>query len=181
MQTVLTKDNIDRDILYKLFKWLEKKDLDDWSLLRFFPVGRGKNFYNLTPSFEEYCEVVDYLKSISNSTKLNFHFQYLLPNHENYTLDCRALKKSIGILPNGIAVGCFWNFFGNRDTDEDIFYLGKLPEENIKDIFSGERANFWKNSHHKCIFFKDDVFAEWVLQETGKEEHKVKTYENKRN
>lgn len=41
-QTVITKENIDKRKINELFKWLELNDVKEWSILRFFPSGRGK-------------------------------------------------------------------------------------------------------------------------------------------
>jgi MoaA/NifB/PqqE/SkfB family radical SAM enzyme len=128
IQTVLTIDNIDRQSLYTLLQWSESFGVDEWSLLRFFPVGRGSKHSQLTPSYSQYCNAVDYLKSISKDSKVDTHFQYLLPNHSGYTLKCRAVKKSIGILPSGLVVGCFWCLDENMYPKTEDFLENKISE-----------------------------------------------------
>lgn len=155
VQTVLTKCNMEREMLSDLHKWIVENRVDSWSLLRFFPAGRGKYFSEYTPSQEEYKDVVDYIKTISDGGKVDVQFQYLLPNHAKYTHDCRAVKKSIGILPNGTVVSCFWALDEKMKPVRDMFLLGNLPEENIQDVLSNDKACYWKNSEHKCMIFCD--------------------------
>ncbi|MCL2051017.1 MAG: radical SAM protein [Lachnospiraceae bacterium] len=153
IQTVLTNENIDRKSLSSLFQWAESLEIDGWSLLRFFPVGRGKKFPQLMPSFEHYCAAVDFIKEMSKHTKMEVHFQYLLPNHPGYTLDCRAVKKSFGILPDGLVIGCFWCLDENMNPQNKEFVLGNLSEENLYSILKNANSKKWMGNTI-CPFFK---------------------------
>lgn len=152
VQTVLTKENISEQKLLEIFSWIEEKGVDDWSLLKFFKAGRGEKFDNIEPSYEEYWEVVDYIKDISKDSKVNTCFQYLLPNHENHTLVCRAMKKSAGILPNGDVVSCFWALSYNMHPKADKFKLGNAVETPIEEIFNNPKSKYWSMSEHSCAF-----------------------------
>ncbi len=156
IQTVLTKGNIDKKSIDSLFAWLVNHDINEWSLIRYFQSGRGVNFKNLEPTHKEYCEVVDYIKKISEGSNLEIHFQYLLPNHDGYTLDCRAVKKSIGILPDGVVTSCFWGLDDDMKPLDDKYHLGKLPVENIYDILSNDKAAYWCDKYHSCEIFNYD-------------------------
>lgn len=153
IQTVLTKSNIDKESIDKLFDWLVKNDMNEWSLIRFFQSGRGANFENLEPSHKEYCDVVDYIKEISEGKNVEVHFQYLLPNHDGYTLDCRAVRKSIGILPDGTVTSCFWGLDSDMKPKDEKYLLGKLPKENIYDVLSNEKSKYWCDGCHSCEIF----------------------------
>ncbi len=153
VQTVLTKENISKNIILEIFDWLEKNKVDSWSLLRFFPSGRGSKYNRLVPSYDEYCNIVEYISQLSKNSNLKVHFQYLLPNHSGYNEECRAVKKSIGILPDGSVTACFWALDENMLPRDDIFYLGKLPQDNIDNILNSEKANYWKNQKHHCKIF----------------------------
>lgn len=154
IETVLTKKNINEKNIDKLFNWLVKHKVNKWSLLRFFPSGRGKNHVDLVPSHEEYCSVVDYIKKLAVNSDMEVHFQYLLPNHSGYTNCCRAVKKSIGILPNGVVTSCFWALNENMMPKDDKFYLGKLPEESLEMILNNKESLYWSKNELKCEIFE---------------------------
>lgn len=161
VQTVITRENIQKKKIYTLYNWLEENKVSEWSLLRFFPSGRAKKFVNCAPSFDEYCDIVDYIKQITwNAKTLKVHFQYLLPNHDQYTINCRAVKKSIGILPDGTVISCFWALNENMAPTDNEFILGKLPEENIESLLSGSKAGYWKLNDHKCKIFDHETMNE---------------------
>ncbi|MBD7912400.1 MULTISPECIES: radical SAM protein [Clostridium] len=152
-QTVITKDNISKEKLMNLYSWLEENKIDEWSILRFFSSGRGKYFSELKPTHEEYCQMVDYIKEITAKGNIKVDFQYLLPNHEKYTLDCRAVKRSIGILTDGTVVGCFWALDENMKPVDDRYILGKLPDMNIYDILENKKSKYWLENENSCGFF----------------------------
>lgn len=157
IETVLTKENMEKQKVKEFYEWLVNEGIDEWSLLRFFPSGRGKAFKQLTPSYKEYIEIVEFIKKMNKDNRLNIHFQYLLPNHSGYTLDCRAVKKSIGILPNGKVVGCFWALNEQMQPLNDDFILGKLPEQTLNEILTSKNSKKWIENNNKCIFFNYDM------------------------
>lgn len=151
VQTVLTKNNIDFDSLINLYNWLESNNVDKWSLLRFFPSGRGaQKFDNLVPSHKDYCDTIEMIKSFSANSRMDVHFQYLLPNHEGYTNECRCVKKSLGILPNGNVTSCFWAIDQNMSPIDNKFLLGNLHESNFDEIMNSDNAKYWLNNKHSC-------------------------------
>lgn len=153
-QTVLTRQNISEEKIDDLFSWLQKNNIDKWSLLRLFPSGRGKDFQDITPSYDEYCRVVEYIKKISDGSNVYVHFQYLLPGHKGYTTNCRAVKRSIGVLHNGYVTACFWDLDENMQPTENQYVLGKIPEEHIDDILLNDKAKYWLDCEHKCKIFE---------------------------
>jgi MoaA/NifB/PqqE/SkfB family radical SAM enzyme len=153
VQTVLLKDNMQEEKLTELLKWLEKNNVDEWSLLRFFPSGRGKNYSHLMPTNSDYNSVVSTIKHMARNSHIKLSFQYLLPNHSKHTLECRAVKKSIGILPNGKVIACFWAISPGMRIEDDLFYLGDLKEQSINEILSGNRAKYWRDKKHLCKYF----------------------------
>ena len=152
-QTVITKENMSKLRIGELFHWLEKNNIKEWSILRFFPSGRGRKFQSITPTHLEYCKVVDYIKEITSKSSIDVHFQYLLPNHEKYTLEYRAVKKSIGILPDGNVISCFWALGEKANIDNDKFNLGNITKQSLEEILNSENALYWKNSCNTCMIF----------------------------
>ncbi|NUU96929.1 radical SAM protein [Marinitoga sp. 1138] len=161
VQTVLTNANISLKKIYSLYNWIQENNVDEWSILRFFPSGRGQFYEFLTPTHVQYCEIVDYIKNISKNGKVEIKFQYLLPNHEAYTLECRAVKRSIGILPNGTVIACFWALDKNMVPNNDKYILGKVPDEYIEDILKNEKAMEWRNKTHMCNIFTKEILENY--------------------
>ncbi len=156
-QTVITKENMSYKKLYKLYSWLVENKIDEWSLLRFFPSGRGYKYRDFTPTYSNYCDVVNWIKEISSEKPIEVSFQYLLPNHDKYSLECRAVKKSIGITPSGTVISCFWALDEHMKPKDEKYVLGKLPNQSIEEILNSKNALEWKKSS-KCIFFcKDEL------------------------
>lgn len=162
IQTVLTKDNIDQISLSALFKWILDNNVDSWSLLRFFPSGRGRMFAEKTPSYEEYCDTVNFITSLTENIYSGVHFQYLLPNHNGTTLNCRAGKQSMGILPNGDCISCFWGLSEGMKIKDKKFRLGNIIEQSIEDILYSKEADYWR-AKSKCVIFSPEQIDRKIL------------------
>lgn len=163
VQTVITNDNISKDKILRLYDWIEANKVNEWSLLRFFQSGRGSKFFNIEPTHQQYCEIVDYIKEISKDGNVKVHFQYLLPNHDGYTLKCRAVKRSIGILPNGMVTGCFWGLDENMLPIDKKYILGRVPDMNLYEILNSDAAKYWIDNCHECVFFTYEQLEKGVL------------------
>ena len=156
VQTVLTKKNMSNEIIDDLYKCILENGIDTWSILRFFPVGRGMEYMDDCVSHNECKNVVEYIKNLTKGNeRLEVDFHYLLPSHKKHTHECRCVKKSIGILPNGSVIACFWALNKNMELLDKKFLLGKLPEQSFKQILTGKQASYWKNQHHTCSLFAD--------------------------
>lgn len=66
---------MDHKSITELFEWLIENNISEWSILRFFPSGRGNKSIELTPSHSDYCRVVDDVKELTKDFKLIVHFQ----------------------------------------------------------------------------------------------------------
>lgn len=164
VQTVLTHENISFNKIRLMYNWIKENNVDEWSILRFFPSGRGIQYEAITPTHTQYCEAVKFIKRISNNGNIEVKFQYLLPNHEGYTLECRAVKKSIGILPDGTVIACFWALDKDMLPKDDKYILGKLPSQHINDILTSSKAMAWINKCHVCDIFKKENLERDELQ-----------------
>ena len=147
VQTVLTSDNSDLKSLMQLHSWIEENDVNEWSILKFFETGRGKQFRHLQLQKDEYEKLASKLKSFKSKTKI--HLQYLLSDIEEENT-CRAVKKSLGILPNGNCISCFWALNENTIPLNNNFILGNLASTKLSTLLNGEVAKYWQNIK-KCI------------------------------
>ena len=152
LQTVLTREHLERpEMLAGLRHWIAKRNIDEWSLIRYFAAGRGKRFANLVMTDSENEELVRFAKELckkEGSPKLDIH--YLLPGTDK-PKGCRCVKKSIGILPDGTVTACFWGLDGKGRAVPE-YYLGNLLEQPLSEILNGENAVKWKNYHGGCKF-----------------------------
>lgn len=151
LQTVLTRVHYEqRDILAQLYLWMKENQVDEWSLIKYFPSGRGERFEELALSEEENRELVDYIERLCvNETGPKLDVHYLLPGSTKDD-QCRCVKKSIGILPDGSVTSCFWGLDENGSIKDSKFYLGNLLEEKLSEILSGENAQYWLQYCGKC-------------------------------
>ncbi|MCL1836768.1 MAG: SPASM domain-containing protein [Treponema sp.] len=154
LQTVVTREHLNnRYLLDDLFIWLCKNGIDEWSILKFFPSGRGEDHARLVLSdFEnrrivEYIRKLDMLRQSSGKPKINFH--YLMPGSEKSS-ECRCVRKSVGILPDGRVTACFWGLSKSKDLTNDRFYLGNVCTEGMDAILKGERSAYWRFRQGGC-------------------------------
>ena len=154
IQTVISSYNNNYTDTLAIFSWICANHVDNWSILRFFPSGRGANFPEATMSDEackDYVHMVHNIvnsQPIDNKPKIDFH--YLMPGHEKYTNVCRCVRNSIGILPNGDVVSCFWALDSKTGTINPKFYLGNVKKNSLLEILNSEKARYWSSCEHSC-------------------------------
>lgn len=154
IQTVLARSNSSAHNLATLYDWLCTNQIDEWSLLRFYPSGRGADFPQESLTDEELVQIVKMLQEMdSKNTSPNkpvLHFHYSIKGHSAYTTECRCVKKSIGILPNGNVTACFWATSRETQIVSDRFYLGNVVTETLSDILTGPHARYWREHPLTC-------------------------------
>lgn len=98
LQTVITRDHFDNpELLGELYGWLCGHYISEWSLLRYFPSGRGVDFPELALTDEENLLLVNCAKALcsrAENPKLDVH--YLMPGTGKDT-HCSCVRKSIVI------------------------------------------------------------------------------------
>ena len=160
IQTVLAKSNSTPENLTLLYKWLCANQVDEWSLLRFYPVGRGADFPEECLNDEELLEIVHFIQELNannpSSTKPSLHFHYTMKGHEGYTTECRCVKKSIGIFPNGDVTACFWASDRETHISEELFHLGNIRMERLTQILQNPRSRYWLERPHSCPFISPE-------------------------
>jgi len=142
IQTVLRRENMFKETISKLHSQLKIIGVEKWSFLKFAPVGRGYSKNEYHPTSDEYMEFVEVIKEITLNSPIEIHYQYLIPQKNKQSFNCRAVNHSIGISPNGKVSACFWAFNFNGEPFDEVV-LGKLPEQNIKEILQSEKALQW--------------------------------------
>ncbi len=145
LQTVLTTETIKKPHLEKLINRIVDLGVDEWSLLRFFPSGRGADYSFLIPNETDLIAAVEWIKKqCPKSLKVSPHYSF------NSCLYCeRAGKKSIGIYPDGSATGCFWAIDKHKNISEK-FNLGSLKNHSIREILSGPKMEYLTNHCFSC-------------------------------
>lgn len=154
LQTVASTYNSSYVDALDVFDWSCANGVDNWSILRFFPSGRGAGYPEAAMNdtqCEAYVHMVQEMvnsRPVGHKPKVDFH--YLMPGHEKYTHVCRCVRHSIGILPNGDVVACFWTLDSNTGVVDPKFLLGNVKDNSLLEILNGEKARYWSECEHCC-------------------------------
>jgi MoaA/NifB/PqqE/SkfB family radical SAM enzyme len=170
LQTVTTIEHKRKGLLEDLYAWICDAGINTWSILKFFPSGRGVSYPELELSDDGCREIVAKIRAMDaanlSARKPKIDLHYLMPGSEKPGA-CRCVKRSIGILPDGRVTSCFWGL----DTDgrflDDKFYLGNLAQDNIRNILSGPKARYWRDYCGGCAI-GDDSPQESLQQSVSK-------------
>jgi MoaA/NifB/PqqE/SkfB family radical SAM enzyme len=151
IQTVITRDHFENQgLLDELHGFLCSLGVSEWSLLRYFPSGRGANHPKLELSESENRALVERARRLCacrpDSPKLDIH--YLMPGTDKDT-SCRCVQKSVGIMPNGDVTACFWGLDKNGNIDER-FLLGNIVKTPLAQILEGENSRYWNGYCGGC-------------------------------
>lgn len=154
LQTVASNYNASYIEALSVYAWACANEVDNWSILRFFPSGRGAAYPEAAMTDAQcaaYVRMVqDMVESIPESRKPEVDFHYLMPGHRKYTTVCRCVRHSIGILPNGDVVACFWALDSTTGAVDPKFLLGNVKENSLLEILNGEKARYWSDCEHCC-------------------------------
>lgn len=154
LQTVVCSYNSSYADAFAVFAWACANNVDNWSILRFFPSGRGAAYPEAAMSdaqCEEYVHMVQRMTAaVPIARKPTVDFHYLMPGHGKYTNICRCVRHSIGILPNGDVVACFWALDSGTGAVDPKFLLGNVRETSLIEILNGEKAHYWSDCEHCC-------------------------------
>lgn len=147
--TVLYPFTMKESNLRSIYGELCKLEVPEWELLRFYPVGRAKQFLHLVPSRNDYLKAMDLLRTFQGSTKI--FFQHSLKMLEGCGI-CPAVHKAIGILPDGSVTACAWALNAQAQPIS-FFRIGKMPEQKIVDILklAQKRTEYQHNVHESRI------------------------------
>ncbi|MDR0719310.1 MAG: radical SAM protein [Treponema sp.] len=153
VQTVVTKEHMCLSLLREIYWWICDNRIDAWSILKFFPSGRGQCYPELELSDPECRKIVAYVHDLDaanhdpHKPKCDIH--YLMPGTEKENV-CRCVKKSVGILPDGRVTACFWGLGAQGSLKHDKFLLGNITRQSFDEILSGENARFWQEYCGEC-------------------------------
>jgi MoaA/NifB/PqqE/SkfB family radical SAM enzyme len=161
LQTVITRAHYDNpSLITDLYDWLCDNGVEEWSILKFFPSGRGEDYLRLDLSNSENKEIVDFIRKLDKSRQLpgkpEINVHYLMPGSEKNS-ECRCVRKSVGILPDGKVTACFWGLLKEGGFINDKFFLGNICTEEMDMILSGERAAYWLSRNGNCPLSGGDI------------------------
>jgi len=161
LQTVVTREHLNNlNLLIDLYSWLCENRIDEWSILKYFPSGRGEDLGQLELSDAENSAVVAFIHGLDMAgqsqykPKINIH--YLMPGSEKSS-QCRCVRKSVGILPDGKVTACFWGLSKEGKLSDDKFYLGNVCAEGMDTIMNSERAAYWLCRSGSCPISAKDA------------------------
>ncbi|NMB48227.1 radical SAM protein [Candidatus Kuenenbacteria bacterium] len=144
--TTLHKHTIGEDNLLKIYQWLCANKVKTWSVLKFYPVGRGISMDNLVQPKERYLEAMQFLSKLNGYTQVIFQHSMCILKSE---YACHAAMETVGVLPDGNVSACAWALNG-QCSPMSSFSIGKLPEESFDDIL--KRARQEMGYHERLPF-----------------------------
>lgn len=139
--TILYSQTANKENLRKIYFWLCENGIQEWDILKYYPVGRGLAYKQLALTDEKYLKTMSFLRSLDGFTHI--FFQHSLRVIEGIS-KCHATINSIGILPDGQATACAWALKDDGSPFEK-FKIGKLPEEKLDDILKRSHTNLGFN------------------------------------
>ena len=73
-----------------------------------------------------------------------------MKGHKKYSRECRCVRKSIGVLPNGSVTSCFWAIDSSMEIIDSKYLLGSVKDNTMDEILNGDKAAYWMNCAHEC-------------------------------
>ena len=154
IQTVLARSNTNPENLTALYRWMCDNRVDRWSFLRFYPVGRARAFQDecLPVGREQWA--IHFIRRLEREEtgphKPVIDFHYTMKGHSKSSSQCRCVRRSIGILPDGEVTACFWALDGGTQIVDPKYRLGSLREKSLPQILDGPAARYWTDCSHSC-------------------------------
>lgn len=154
IQTVLARSNCTEENLKNLYTYLCEVGVDNWSLLKFYPSGRGASYSEEALTDAEEAWVVNFIKNLDynnpNTKKPAIDFHYTMKGHVKSSSECRCVRKSIGIMPDGAVTSCFWAVDSNTGIIDTKYLLGSVKESSLAEVITSEKAAYWMYCSHEC-------------------------------
>lgn len=143
VSTILKESNGKISNLKSIYDFLLTNNVKEWEILKYYQVGRAQNLYSLNPSAHTFERAINYINELMDKGNISISYQHSLQNQLSDTVNCNAVTKSIGILPNGLVLACAWGLNACGEPLADNVVLGKMPEQTLADILVGEKAKSW--------------------------------------
>jgi MoaA/NifB/PqqE/SkfB family radical SAM enzyme len=148
--TVLYPLTMRESNLREVYKILCELGVREWELLRFYPVGRARHYFRLTPSRDDYLKTMAFLRTLRGPTKIFFQHSLRMLEEDGV---CPAVNQAVGILPDGSVSACAWAINTQVKPINKCFMLGKMPEQKFHNIIvaAKNRAEFQNEAHESRI------------------------------
>ncbi len=154
IQTVLAQSNCNEKALQEIYSYLCVAGVDQWSILKFYPSGRGANYAHemLSKADEEWA--VNFITEMNDANpsmdKPEIDFHYTMKGHRKYSTECRCVRKSIGIMPDGVVTSCFWAVDSTTGIVDSKYMLGSVQESGLAEIICNKKSAYWLDCLHEC-------------------------------
>ena len=161
-ETPLTIRNTKPETIALIYENLHLAEIDQVLPMRLFPVGRGMNRQQETPTSSQYLRALDTFKKLEEKYKTptlkpQCALKYLNP-HGNKENPCDLYNESVAITPNGTLITSAWAIGPTGKPLDDAFVLGNISENHIDDILNSPKAKYYEN-HINDNFGHCKIFA----------------------
>ena len=106
IQTVLAHSNCNEENLRSLYDWLCRHGVDCWSILRFYPSGRGAAYPQERISQEEEAWAVRFITEMGeanpDNSKPAIDFHYTMKGHKKSVRNAAVSKNPLASCPMGL-------------------------------------------------------------------------------
>lgn len=154
IQTVLAHSNCTEETLRDIYEYLCNAGVEKWSILKFYPSGRGINYKHEVLSAQEEAWAVEYITNLdyknTSTQKPIIDFHYTMKGHKKHSCECRCVRKSIGILPDGTVTSCFWAVDSSTGIIEPKYLLGSVRDNSLVEILNNDKSAYWMDCPHIC-------------------------------
>lgn len=154
IQTVLAHSNCNKKTLREIYEYLCRAGVEKWSILKFYPSGRGADYKHEVLSCEEEAWAVEYITDLDfqnpSAKKPAIDFHYTMKGHKKHSDECRCVRKSIGILPDGTVTSCFWAVDSSTGIIEPKYLLGSVKDNRLVEILKNNKSAYWMDCPHSC-------------------------------
>lgn len=154
IQTVLAHSNCNKETLREIYEYLCRAGVEKWSILKFYPSGRGADYKHEVLSCEEEAWAVEYITDLDfqnpSAKKPAIDFHYTMKGHKKHSDECRCVRKSIGILPDGTVTSCFWAVDSSTGIIEPKYLLGSVKDNRLVEILKNNKSAYWMDCPHSC-------------------------------
>ncbi len=140
-QISLTKENISKDIIRKIYVDLKNAKIDEIFLMKLFPVGRGADLINDEPTRIEYQNAVNLYKSLEKEFSFpKIVVQSILSYSEskNERIEEKFyISNSLNINNLGLLILSPWAY-DNKGNPLSTYVLGNLIENKLSELYNSK-------------------------------------------
>lgn len=122
--------------------------------VKILPLWEGASYKQEILSDEVEAWAVSFITELSTTNcsykKPAIDFHYMMKGHPKHSTECRCVRKSIGIMPDGTVTSCFWAIDDSTGIVDPKYLLGSVKQHTLLELLQGDKAAYWTSCAHNC-------------------------------